>query len=212
MNLTGKRVIVTAGGTREPIDPIRFMGNRSSGKMGFALAGAAKDRGAEVTLITTIAPPDPDYYDRVISVETVTEMRDAVNEACGSADVLIMAAAPANYTAKSIAPQKIKKEQDSLIIELVRAPDIISEISGGIIKVGFSAETENLLENAREKLRKKGMDLIVANDVTAADSGFGADTNKVYIINKTGDTEELPLMRKREVAEKILHRVEELLA
>lgn len=212
MSLTGKHIVVTAGGTREPIDPVRYMGNRSSGKMGFALADAAKDRGADVTLITTIAHPNPDYYNRVISVETVAEMREAVLDACRTADALIMAAAPANYVAKSVASQKIKKEEGSLTIELVRAPDIISEVTGNFVKVGFSAETENLLENARQKLQKKGMDLIVANDVTAADSGFGADTNKVYIIDKNGNAEDLPLMSKGEVSEKILDRVEELLS
>jgi phosphopantothenoylcysteine decarboxylase/phosphopantothenate--cysteine ligase len=211
MSLAGKHIVVTAGGTREPIDPVRYMGNRSSGKMGFALAEAARDRGAKVTLIT--APVSLTYPSgvEVIDVESVIDMKEAVVRATAGADVLIMAAAPANYVAKNIAPQKIKKEQGSLTIELVRAPDIISEVAGDFIKVGFSAETENLLENARQKLEGKNLDLIVANDVTAADSGFGADTNKVFILDRDGNVEDLPLMGKRAVAEKILDRVAELL-
>jgi phosphopantothenoylcysteine decarboxylase/phosphopantothenate--cysteine ligase len=212
MSLAGKLIVVTAGGTREPIDPIRYMGNRSSGKMGFALAEAARDRGARVILITAPTALMPPEGMEVIDVESVIDMKEVVDKATAKADALIMAAAPANYVAKNIAPQKIKKEQGSLTIELVRAPDIISEISGSIIKVGFSAETENLLENARQKLQKKGMDIIVANDVTGAGSGFGADTNKVFIIDKDGNTEDLPLMSKREVAEKVLDRVESLIS
>jgi len=211
MSLAGKYIVVTAGGTREPIDPVRYIGNRSSGKMGFALAEAARDRGARVTLITVpTALPVPAGIE-VVNVESVIEMKEAVAEATAKADALIMAAAPADYVAKNIAPQKIKKESDSLTIEFVKAPDIISEVAGNFIKVGFSAETENLLENARQKLRKKKMDLIVANDVTSADSGFSADTNKVIIIDKDGKIEDLPLMTKREVAERILDKVEGML-
>ncbi len=211
MSLAGKYIVVTAGGTREPIDPVRYIGNRSSGKMGFALAEAARDRGARVTLITVpTALPVPAGIE-VVNVESVIEMKEAVAEATAKADALIMAAAPADYVAKNIAPQKIKKESDSLTIEFVKAPDIISEVAGNFIKVGFSAETENLLENARQKLRKKKMDLIVANDITAADSGFSADTNKVIIIDKDGKIEDLPLMTKREVAERILDKVEGML-
>jgi len=212
MSLAGKHIVVTAGGTREAIDPVRYIGNRSSGKMGFALAEAARDRGARVTLITaSTALPVPAGIE-VVNVETVFEMKEAVAEATAKADALIMAAAPADYVAKNIAPQKIKKGSDSLTIEFVKAPDIISEVAGNFIKVGFSAETENLLENARQKLQKKKMDLIVANDVTSAGSGFSADTNKVIIIDKDGKIEDLPLMSKREVAERILDRVEGLLS
>jgi phosphopantothenoylcysteine decarboxylase/phosphopantothenate--cysteine ligase len=211
MTLAGKHVVVTAGGTREAIDPVRYIGNRSSGKMGYAVAEAARDRGAKVTLITAPTSLSVPPGLEVINVESVIEMKEAVAKAAAGADVLIMAAAPADYVAKNIAPQKIKKGSDSLTIELVRAPDIISEVAGDFIKVGFSAETENLLENAREKLRKKKIDLIVANDITSADSGFSVDTNKVIIIDKDGRIEDLPLMSKREVAEKILDRVAEKL-
>jgi phosphopantothenoylcysteine decarboxylase/phosphopantothenate--cysteine ligase len=211
MDLTGKYIVVTAGGTREPIDPVRYIGNRSSGKMGFALADAARDRGANVILITAPTSLSAPAGLEVINVESVFEMKEAVIRAAAEADVLIMAAAPADYVAKNIAPQKIKKGSDSLTIELVKAPDIITEVGGDFIKVGFSAETENLLENAREKLQKKKLDLIVANDIIAAGSGFSVDTNKVFIIDKNGRIEDLPLMSKREVAERILDRVAELL-
>ena len=210
-DLAGKRIVVTAGGTREAIDPVRYLGNRSSGKMGLAVAEAARDRGAAVTLITApIIMPSPPGVE-VVNVESVVEMKEAVAAATTNTDALIMAAAPANFVARDIAAQKIKKGGGGLIVELVAAPDILSEVAGNFLKVGFSAETENLLENAREKLQKKQLDLIVANDVTAVDSGFGADTNKVTMINKGDQAEELPLMSKREVADKILDRVVELL-
>jgi len=211
-DLAGRRIVVTAGGTREAIDPVRFIGNRSSGKMGFALAEAARDRGASVTLITApVALPDPAGME-VVHVESVTEMKDAVAAATAGADALIMAAAPADYVAKDVAGQKIKKGRDELSVPLVPAPDILGEVSGSFIRVGFSAETENLLQNALEKLQRKHLDLMVANDVTAADSGFGADTNRVTLIGRDGQAEELPLMTKHEVANRVLDRVVGLLA
>jgi phosphopantothenoylcysteine decarboxylase / phosphopantothenate---cysteine ligase len=211
MSLAGKHIVVTAGGTREPIDPVRYIGNRSSGKMGYAIAEAAKDKGAKVTLITApTALTAPAGID-VVEIESVIEMEEAVTAAVADADVLVMAAAPADYIVKDIAPQKIKKGSESLTIELVKAPDIISGIAGNIFKVGFSAETENLLENSKQKLLNKNLDLIVANDVSAPGSGFSVDTNKVFIIDRNGNTEDVPLMSKREVAEKILERVEALL-
>jgi phosphopantothenoylcysteine decarboxylase/phosphopantothenate--cysteine ligase len=210
-DLAGKRIVVTAGGTREVIDPVRYIGNRSSGKMGFALAEAARDRGATVTLITApVSLPVPSGME-VINVESVVEMKEAVAKAITETDALIMAAAPADYVAKSVAEQKIKKGSAALTVDLVKAPDIISEVSGDFIKVGFSAETEDLLGNARGKLERKQLDLIVANDVTAADSGFGVDTNKVTIIDREGKTEDLPLMTKREVADRVLGRVAKLI-
>ena len=207
VDLAGKRIVVTAGGTREAIDPVRYIGNRSSGKMGFALAEAARDRGATVTLITApVSLPKPAGME-VVSIESVTEMKEAVVKATSNADVLIMAAAPADYVAKNIADQKIKKGSPEITVELVKAPDIISEVTGNFIKVGFAAETQDLLDNARKKLDSKKLDLIVANDVTASDSGFAVDTNKVTIIDREGKTDDLPLMTKREVADRILDRV-----
>jgi len=200
-DLEDRRIVVTAGGTREAIDPVRHIGNRSSGKMGYAIAEAARDRGAEVTLIAApTALPDPPGME-VIHVESVLQMKDAVVGACEKADALIMAAAPADYLPKKPSKQKIKKNMENLTIELVRAPDILSEVGGDILKIGFSAETENPIENTRKKLREKRCDLFVANDVTIAGSGFYADNNKVTLIDKDGGVEDLPLMSKREVAE-----------
>ncbi len=206
-DLEGKHIVVTAGGTREPIDPVRYIGNRSSGKMGYALAEASRDRGAEVSLIAApTALPDPAGVE-LIRVESVLEMKDAVTKACACADALIMAAAPADYRPANPADQKIKKGAEGLTLELVKAPDILSEVKGNIIKVGFSAETENLMENTKKKLWDKNCDLFVANDVTKAGSGFEVDTNKVTLIDKNGNVEELPLMSKREVADRVLDRV-----
>jgi phosphopantothenoylcysteine decarboxylase/phosphopantothenate--cysteine ligase len=199
--------VITAGGTREPIDPVRFIGNRSSGKMGFALASAAKDRGAYVTLITTVDPPNPGMYSVLRLVGTVAEMREAVMEACKSADILIMAAAVSDYRIAAPAVDKIKKTGNKLTLELVENEDFLLELPDNFIKVGFAAETRDLLDNARKKLTQKRLDFICANDVSAADSGFAVDTNRVTIIDKTGKAEELPLMPKREVADKILDRV-----
>jgi phosphopantothenoylcysteine decarboxylase/phosphopantothenate--cysteine ligase len=208
-DLVGKRIVVTAGGTREPIDPVRHISNRSSGKMGFAVAEAARDRGAAVTLITTASLPQPVAVE-VIPVETAVQMKEAVAKATAQADALIMAAAVADYQAKTVAKAKIKKESPSLTLELIRTPDILAEVKGNFIKVGFAAESEDIVANARQKLEKKQLDLIVANDITDADSGFGADTNKVTLIDRDGKVDSLPLLTKREVADKILDRVVEL--
>ena len=210
-DLEGKTIVVSAGGTREAIDPVRHIGNRSSGKMGHAIAEAARDRGANVLLIS--APtvlPNPTGID-VTHVESVFEMRDEVIRACPRADVLIMSAAPADFVPKNPSKQKIKKSTESLTLELVKAPDILTEVPGDIIKVGFSAETEGLIENTIAKLRDKKCDLFVANDVTIAGSGFYSDNNKVTLVYKDGNVEDLPLMSKRDVAEKVLDRVVELL-
>jgi phosphopantothenoylcysteine decarboxylase/phosphopantothenate--cysteine ligase len=212
-DLEGKRIVVTAGGTQEAVDPVRFVGNRSSGKMGYAVAEAARDRGAEVILVTApTALPDPAGM-TVVHIESAAQMRKAVTKAVAEADALIMAAAVADYQPRSRAKQKIKSEATgtSLTLRLVRTPDILSEVKGDFIKVGFAAESENLIANARGKLKKKQVDLFVANDITAPDSGFGADTNKVTLIDREGKIEELPLMTKREVADRILDRVAELL-
>ncbi len=211
-DLAGKHIVVTAGGTQEPIDPVRHLGNRSSGKMGYALALAARDRGATVSLITApTSLPEPVGMD-VIHVRTATQMKEAVAKAVPQADALIMAAAVADYQPKNIAEAKIKKESLSLTLELVRTPDILTEVKGNFLKVGFAAESEDIVANAKKKLEQKNLDLIVANDITDADSGFGVDTNKVTILDRKGNVESLPLLTKREVADRILDRVVELLA
>ena len=209
-DLADKHIVVTAGGTREPIDPVRHLGNRASGKMGHALALAARDRGAEVSLITTATPAEAAGIE-VSRVETAVQMKQAVVKAVAQADALIMAAAVADYRPKSIARAKIKKETPSLTLELTRTPDILAEVTGDFIKIGFAAESEDIVANARRKLKEKGLHLIVTNDITDADSGFGVDTNKVTIIDRNGKVESLPLLTKREVADKILDRVVGLL-
>jgi len=211
-DLAGVHIVITAGGTREPIDPVRFIGNRSSGKMGYALTDAARDRGATVTLITApTSLPEPAGIE-AIHVRTATEMMEAVAKAVSRADALIMAAAVADYQPKGTAKAKIKKESAGLTLELVRTPDILAEVKGNFLKVGFAAESEDIVANARKKLTQKQLDLVVANDITDPESGFGADTNKVTLIDKQGKVESLPLMSKREVADRILDRVRELLA
>ena len=211
-DLAGKRVIVSAGGTQEPIDPVRYVGNRSSGKMGFAMAEAARDRGARVTLITgPTALDDPIGID-VVPIQTALQMRDAVKKASSKADVLIMAAAPADFRPATVAKSKIKKESISEMgLKLVPNPDIISEVKGAIIKVGFAAESEDLVKNATAKLKRKSLHLIVANNITEAHSGFGTDTNKVTLIDSQGKIEALPLLPKSEVAHKVLDKVVSLL-
>jgi phosphopantothenoylcysteine decarboxylase/phosphopantothenate--cysteine ligase len=209
-DLAGKRIVVTAGGTRESIDPVRFIGNRSSGKMGFAIAQAARDRGAEVTLITTV-DCYPSAGIKVVPVESAIEMKKAVEEAVVGGDALIMAAAVADYQAEKVSGNKIKKADEVLSVKLIKTPDILSEVKGSFVKVGFAAESENLEENAIIKLREKGLHLIVANDIIAKDSGFGSDNNRVTIIDKNERAEVLPLMSKREVADRILDSVKEIL-
>jgi len=206
-DLAGKHIVVTAGGTREPIDPVRHIGNRSSGKMGYAVAEAARDRGATVTLITApTALPEPASME-VIPIETALQMKEAVAKAVAQADALIMAAAVADYQPKSVAKAKIKKEAPTLTLELVRTPDILSEVKGNFLKVGFAAESEDIIENARRKLDKKQLDLMVANDITDPSSAFGSDTNKVTLIDRDGKVDSLPLLSKREVADRILDSV-----
>jgi len=211
-DLVGKRILVTAGGTREPLDPVRYIGNRSSGKMGYALAAAARDRGAQVKLVTTVNSLPETVGMEVVEVETADEMAKAVADGVKDADALIMAAAVADYKPQAAADNKIKKSEDCLDIKLVKTPDILAGAKGDFVKVGFAAESEDMVENAIKKLADKGLDLIVANDITAEGSGFGANDNKVWIIDKTGQVEDLPLMSKAEVANKILDRVVGLLA
>jgi phosphopantothenoylcysteine decarboxylase/phosphopantothenate--cysteine ligase len=213
-DLQGRRIVVTAGGTQEPIDPVRYVGNRSSGKMGYAVAEAARDRGAQVTLVTAPTALPAPYGVRVVQAVTACQMREAVLEACGDAHALVMAAAVADFRPAQAAPGKLKRSgRQSLLLELVPTPDILAEVASlpGLVRVGFAAETEELLANAEGKLRQKGLDLVVANDVTAPGSGFGADTNQVLLLDRGGGKEELPLMSKYEVAWHILDRVAGLL-
>jgi len=210
-DLAGKRIVVTAGGTQEAIDPVRYIGNHSSGKMGYALAEAARDRGAEVTLVTApTSLPDPAGIE-VVHITSAVEMKKAVTKATAKCDALLMAAAVADYQPKSVAKGKIKKATTGpeWAMELVRTPDILADVEGSFIRVGFAAETtDNLMEHAKkDELEKKHLDLVAANDITAPDSGFNVDTNRVILISKGGKVEDLPLMSKRDVADKILDRV-----
>ena len=182
-DLAGRSVVVTAGGTQEPIDPVRLICNRSSGKMGYALAEAARERGAKVTLITApTALPAPVGVE-VLQIQTALQMREAVLKAVPEADVLVMAAAVADYRPATAAKSKLKKEEFPLMqLELIRNPDIVSEVKGNLIKVGFAAESENVVQNATIKLKNKGLHLIVANDITEPGSGFGVDTDRVVLV------------------------------
>jgi phosphopantothenoylcysteine decarboxylase/phosphopantothenate--cysteine ligase len=210
-DLTGRHVVVTAGGTQEPIDPVRYISNRSSGRMGHALAEVARDRGADVTLITApTSLAEPGGID-IIRVGTAEEMRQAVQNAVPEADVLVMSAAVADYRPKRAAKDKIKKSGAALTLELERTPDILGSVKGNFIKVGFAAESSDLVNNAQKKRKQKRLDFIVANDITATDSGFGTDTNRVIIIDRKGKIDRLPLLAKRQVAERILDKVGTLL-
>ena len=211
-DLAGKRIVVTAGGTQEPVDPVRCLTNRSSGKMGYALAEAARDRGANVVLISAPSALSKPVGVDVVDVGTAQEMYETVKKAVTKANALIMAAAVADYRPLQASERKIKRQQaSSLSLKLERTPDILGEVKGNFVRVGFAAESEDLVANAKEKLHNKGLDLIVANDITAADSGIGADTNQVVIIDREDKVEELPLLPKREVADKILDRLTKIM-
>ncbi len=205
----GKRVMVTAGPTREPIDPVRYISNRSSGKMGYAIAAEAASRGAQVTLVSGPTDLTPPAGVEVITVETVREMCDAVMSRVSSSDVFVSAAAPADFRPVQARDQKIKKTEH-LTLELDRTEDILSRVGadkGRTVVVGFAAETENLVDNAAEKLRAKNCDLVVANDVGAGSGVFGSDTNEVTLVSRSGEAILLPRMAKREVARAILDYV-----
>ena len=214
-DMNGKRILITAGPTHEPIDPVRFISNRSSGRMGFALAKMATRRGADVILISGPTHlPVPGGNIRFVPVGTASEMREAVLEHYKECSVIIKAAAVSDYHPKSVSKQKLKKLDASASLELERNPDIIGEIGslkGDRVLVGFAAETRNLIANARKKLKEKYLDLIVANDVSRSDSGFATETNKVVIIDSRGKVDPLPLKSKDEVANIILERVVEIL-
>lgn len=213
--LSGRRIVVTAGPTREAIDPVRYISNRSSGRMGYAIAQAAWRRGAEVLLISgPSALPSP-VGPELRRVETAEEMRASVAEALPDADVLVMAAAPADFRPALVAAQKIKKERGLEAIALEAAPDILKATRAarrkGVVVVGFALETENARRNARSKLESKGLDLVVLNEATAAGSGFEVETNQVVLLDGAGGEDALPLMSKHEVAEAILDRAAGLL-
>jgi phosphopantothenoylcysteine decarboxylase/phosphopantothenate--cysteine ligase len=211
-DLAGRRIVVSAGGTHEPLDPVRFIGNRSSGKMGFAIAEAARDRGAHVTLVCGPVALATPYGVSRIDVRTTDDMASAIGHATNGCDALIMAAAPADFRPAAVADQKIKRTGATLSVELVPNADIIGGLNGDFVKVGFAAETEHVAENAAGKIAKKGLDLIAANDVTAPQAGFGHDTNRVTLIGADGVIEELPLLSKYEVGHRILDRVVRILA
>ncbi len=236
-DLAGRHVVITAGGTQEPIDPVRYLGNRSSGKMGYALATEARNRGARVTLISGPVALDPPYGIDVWSVETAIQMRDAVQRAIVDADVLVMSAAVADFRPAEPARYKIKKgsantqgndQVESLTLHLVKNPDILAEIGEltehptgfddvhshslerprkRLILIGFAAETHDLEQYARSKVTSKGLDLLVANDVSRTDSGFGTDTNRVSLFYADGRTEHLPTLPKADVAVAIWDRI-----
>ncbi len=216
--LADKKIVVSAGGTHEPLDPVRVLTNRSSGKQGYALAQAALDAGAQVTLITTPVPLTPPVGARVVNVETAKQMLEAVLRESAESDALIMASAVADFRPKNQAKDKIKKEGGVPQIELEATEDILKTVSGSKLRakrprvvVGFAAETKDLLQNAANKLESKGLDLIAANDISATDAGFAVETNRVTLLFADGRRESLPLMSKAETAEIILGRVAILL-
>jgi phosphopantothenoylcysteine decarboxylase/phosphopantothenate--cysteine ligase len=204
-------LLVTAGPTREELDPVRFISNQSSGKMGYAIARAAWRRGARVILVSGPSPLAPPYGVEFRGVESARQMHEAVVQSCAECDVIIKAAAVADYRPVQRLEQKLKKSEEGMSIELARNPDILAELGKrkrqGQILVGFAAETDNVAENAAGKLAAKNLDMIVANDVTAPGAGFNVDTNKVSIIHRDGRSEELPQLSKDAVAEAILDRV-----
>lgn len=226
-DLAGRRVIVTAGGTQEPLDPVRYLGNRSSGKMGYALAAEARDRGADVILLSGPVALTPPYGVELHQVQTAMQMHAAVQRFIPTADALVMSAAVADFRPASQAAQKIKKQRaadgkDGFSLQLIANPDILGELAQTLdeprgkgqrlVRVGFAAETEAVEANAREKLRRKRLDLLVANDVSRTDSGFGTETNKVLIFHADGAVEDLPVMPKTGVAAAIWDRVVPLLS
>ena len=207
-DLRGLKILVTAAGTREPIDPVRFVGNRSSGKMGYAVADQAAKRGAKVLLVSGPSALTPPPNVKTIKVETTQEMLDAVMAAYPDVDIVIKAAAVADYRPRDVADQKIKKKNDdAMVVVMDKNPDILKTLGQNKthqVLIGFAAETQNLIENATEKVNKKNLDMIVANDVSAAGAGFNTDTNIVKFLYADGRLEALDIMPKTEVANRIL--------
>ncbi len=214
-DFAGKRVLVTAGPTVERIDPVRFITNRSTGKMGYAIAEAARDRGAEVVLVSGPVQLKPPKGVETVSVESSAQLCENVLARGECADVVIQAAAPADFTPETVADKKIKKTGEDMVIRLKSTTDIAAELGRrkheGQVLVAFAAETNDVIENAQGKLVKKNADLVVANDVSRKDAGFGVDTNIVTLISRT-DVRHLPMMTKREVADGILDRIQEIMA
>lgn len=209
-SLQGVRVLVTAGPTHEPIDPVRFLGNRSSGKMGFAIAEEAAQRGADVTLVSGPSELRNSPAIKRINVETAAEMYSAVKKEHKKCDILIMAAAVADFTPKKYSPVKSKKQKGAFPLELVPTKDILKELvasKGKTVHVGFALETDNELNNAKKKLKEKKLDMIVLNSVSEKGAGFGVDTNVITIIDKKGDAKKFPMMTKQECAEVILDNI-----
>lgn len=209
-DLYGKKILITAGPTREAIDPVRFISNHSTGKMGYSLARQAMLRGADVTLVTGPTTLTPPPFVEVVSVESAKDMFEEVITLAANQDIIIKSAAVADYKPSSVATEKIKKKEDTTVVELVRTQDILAHLGAnkkeGQILCGFSMETENLIENSRKKLEKKHADMIVANNLRDSGAGFGTDTNVVTIITKE-DTIELPILSKNEVANHILSKL-----
>ena len=208
-DLHGRKIVVSAGGTQEAIDPVRMIANHSSGKMGYAIAEAVRDRGGNAVLVAAPTALDQPTGVRVERVRSALSMGEALVRECSDADAVIMAAAVADWRLEHVADHKVKKgDADSWSIELVKNPDLIAGLSGeSLVKVGFAAETEDLIENAMNKLVSKGLDLIVANDVTAEDAGFASDNNRVIILDREGAEDRLPLMSKYDVGVEVLNRV-----
>ena len=211
--LAGKKVIVSAAGTREPIDPVRYISNRSSGKMGYAIAQEAADRGAQVVLVSGITNLPAPRNVKLIKVESAREMQANIEQYFPDCDITIMAAAVSDYRVKDVAEQKIKKSDEVMTIELVKNPDILKRLgekkTAKQYLVGFAAETQNVLEYAQGKLQRKNLDMIVANDVSQAQAGFNVDTNIAKIITRDGQIKQAPLMQKTQLAELILDTIEE---
>lgn len=213
-NLTGQKILVTAGGTIEPLDPVRYIGNRSTGRMGYAIAEEAARRGAEVVLVSGPTVLEDPAGVRVIRIETARQMREAVLAEFPTAAAVIKSAAVADYRPETVAGQKIKKSEDDLVLHLVRNPDILYELGQKKehqVLVGFAAETCKVEEYARKKLAKKNLDFIVANDVSEKDAGFGVETNRIKLIDRAGRMTPYPLMSKKELAGIILDHVAEAL-
>ena len=206
-DLAGRTVVVSAGGTMEPIDPVRVITNHSSGKMGYSVAEAARDRGANVVLVTAPTNLADPALINVVKVQTAEQMGEAIQEHAGNADALVMAAAVADYRPIEIADQKIKKNENDMNIVLAKTTDILKTANGNFVRVGFAAESQNLVENAKIKVESKKLDLIVANDITAEGRGFGSETNQVTMIDRDLVVEELPLLSKYDVSNRILDRV-----
>ncbi len=206
----GKTFLITAGPTREPLDPVRYLSNYSSGRMGYALAEAALERGGRVVLVSGPVGLKPPFRADFTAVNTALEMRDAVLKEFPEADIVIKAAAVADYRPEDISLQKIKKSGGDLVVKFQKNPDILGEL-GKLKKqqllVGFAAESESLAENASRKLKNKNLDMIVANDITAPGSGFEVETNQVRVITRGGEIKDFPLMAKRELADKILDEI-----